>query len=70
MLHSYDIFIDAVKGPTDRNSNIEIMIWVEYTVNEPLADSYDANGEAVPWATNMNIGEKWWDVSCISIPVS
>jgi Glycosyl hydrolase family 12 len=60
---SYDIFIDEVKGPTDRNSNAEIMIWIGYCApNSPLADHYGADGKALPWATNIQLGGKSWDV--------
>jgi hypothetical protein len=38
------------------------MIWVGYRApNTPLSDHYDSNG-AVPWARNVNIGGKGWDV--------
>ncbi|KAJ6098160.1 hypothetical protein N7499_002534 [Penicillium canescens] len=58
----YDIFIDPSYAPTDRNSKYEVMIWVDYRApNSPLSDHYDSNG-AVPWARNVNIGGKEWDV--------
>jgi hypothetical protein len=39
------------------------MIWVAYRApNTPLSDHYDANGVAVPWARNVNLGGKAWDV--------
>ncbi|KAL5363149.1 concanavalin A-like lectin/glucanase domain-containing protein [Aspergillus floccosus] len=58
----YDIFIDPSYAPTDRNSQYEVMIWVGYQApNSPLSDNYDSNG-AVPWARNVNIGGKEWDV--------
>jgi hypothetical protein len=62
LLASYDIFIDPSYAPTDRNSKYEVMIWVGYRApNSPLSDHYDSNG-AVPWARNVNIGGKEWDV--------
>lgn len=39
------------------------MIWVGYRApNTPLSDHYDANGAAIPWARNVNLGGKAWDV--------
>ncbi|OKP06057.1 hypothetical protein PENSUB_6543 [Penicillium subrubescens] len=39
------------------------MIWVAYQLpNTPLSDHYDSKGVAVPWAQNVNLGGKAWDV--------
>lgn len=39
------------------------MIWVGHQApNSPLTDNYDSNGVPVPWATNVNLGGKGWDV--------
>ncbi|KAF4160324.1 hypothetical protein CNMCM6069_008674 [Aspergillus lentulus] len=58
----YDIFIDPTYAPTNRNGKYEVMIWVGHQApNSPLSDHYDSNG-AVPWARNVNIGGKPWDV--------
>jgi hypothetical protein len=39
------------------------MIWVAHQApNTPLSDHYDANGAAVPWARNVNLGGQAWDV--------
>lgn len=38
------------------------MIWVGHQApNTPLSDHYDSNG-AIPWARNVNLGGKAWDV--------
>ena len=60
---SYDIFIDPVYAPTDRNSINEVMIWFGYQApNAPLSDHYDANGHPVPVQTNVALGGRSWDV--------
>ncbi|KUL81350.1 hypothetical protein ZTR_09734 [Talaromyces verruculosus] len=57
--HGYD----ACYAPTDRNGKYEIMIWVAHQLpNTPLSDHYDAQGVAIPWAQNVNLGGKAWDV--------
>ena len=62
-VHSYDIFIDPVAAPTDRNSINEIMIWVGYKApNSPLSDNYGSDGKPVPWQTNVSLGGASWDV--------
>jgi hypothetical protein len=39
------------------------MIWVGYRApNTPLSDHYGSDGAAVPWARNVNLGGKAWDV--------
>jgi hypothetical protein len=61
--NSYDIFIDPSYAPTNRNGKYEIMIWVAHQLpNTPLSDHYDAKGVAIPWAQNVNLGGKAWDV--------
>ena len=53
---TYDIFIDPTYAPTTRNSLYEIMIWVGYRApNQPLSDSYNSSGQAVPYATNVSL---------------
>jgi hypothetical protein len=59
---TYDIFIDPSYAPTNRNSENEIMIWVGYRYNKPLSNHYDASGNAVPYATNVSLGGRSWDV--------
>ncbi|KUL81971.1 hypothetical protein ZTR_10711 [Talaromyces verruculosus] len=59
----YDIFIDPVYAPTDRNSINEVMIWFGYQApNAPLSDTYDASGHPVPVQTNVALGGRSWDV--------
>jgi hypothetical protein len=59
---TYDIFIDRTPGPTDRNSEIELMIWLNWSNTKPLANAYDANGNAIPTATNVSLGGRTWDI--------
>ncbi len=59
---TYDIFIDPTYAPTNRNSRNEIMIWVGYVNNQPLANKYNASGHAVPYQTNVKLGGRYWDV--------
>jgi hypothetical protein len=59
---TYDIFIDPTAAPTDRNSLNEIMIWVGYTSNQPLSNQWEASGKAVPYATNVSLGGRVWNV--------
>jgi hypothetical protein len=59
---TYDIFIDPAYAPTDRNSLYEVMIWLGYNGNKPLADQWDAAGNPVPYATNVSLGGRSWDV--------
>jgi hypothetical protein len=63
VVSSYDIFIDLVEAPTDRNSINEVIIWVGYREpNSPLSDRYDSDGKPVPWETNVSLGRRQWDV--------
>ncbi|KFZ18669.1 hypothetical protein V501_01086 [Pseudogymnoascus sp. VKM F-4519 (FW-2642)] len=65
----YDIFIDPVAAPTDRNSINEIMIWVGYQApNSPLSDKYGSDGKPVPWETNVSLGSGSWDVYLYTWP--
>lgn len=59
---TYDIFIDPTAGPTNRNSANEIMIWVGYKNNKPLSSTYDASGNPTPYASNVSLGGRAWDV--------
>lgn len=53
---TYDIFIDPTYAPTTRNSLYEIMIWVGYRApNQPISDSYNSSGVAVPYATGLSL---------------
>ncbi|MCC3764493.1 hypothetical protein K3N28_15625 [Glycomyces sp. TRM65418] len=59
---TYDIFIDPQAAPQGRNSLNEIMIWLSYSRNKPLSDNWDSAGNPVPWATNVGLGGRQWDV--------
>ncbi|HET9173001.1 MAG TPA: hypothetical protein VFN97_26475 [Actinospica sp.] len=60
---TYDIFIDPTYAPTNRNSLYEIMIWAGYHApNQPLSDSYNASGQAVPYATGVNLDGRTFNV--------
>jgi hypothetical protein len=58
---TYDIWDSAKK--------YETMLWMNYTGNsdgsgnvKPISSSYDANGRAVPVATNVSVGGHTWNV--------
>jgi hypothetical protein len=59
---TYDIFIDPIPEPTDRNSKTELMIWLNWSNTQPLSNAYDANGNAIPTATNVSLGGRSWDI--------
>ncbi|MDX6392918.1 MAG: hypothetical protein QOJ73_3981 [Streptosporangiaceae bacterium] len=65
---TYDIFIDPTAAPTNRNSIDEIMIWVGYRYNQPLSNSYNSAGEAVPYATNVSLGGNSYNVYLYNWP--
>jgi hypothetical protein len=65
---TYDIFIDPSYAPTNRNSKNEIMIWVGYKNNQPLSNNYNASGKAVPYASNVSLGGRAWDVYLYNWP--
>ncbi|MFG2802409.1 GH12 family glycosyl hydrolase domain-containing protein [Streptomyces pseudovenezuelae] len=59
---TYDIFIDPTPAPTDRNSHNELMIWLNWSNTQPLANAYDASGNAIPAATNVSLGGRTWNI--------
>lgn len=59
---TYDIFIDPYPEPNNRNSKTELMIWLNWSNTQPLADRYDGNGNAVPTVTNVSLGGRSWDI--------
>jgi hypothetical protein len=65
---TYDIFIDPSYAPTNRNSINEIMIWVGYRGNKPLSNNWDAAGNPVPYATNISLGGRSWNVYLYNWP--
>jgi hypothetical protein len=65
---TYDIFIDPTAAPTNRNSQNELMIWLNWSNAQPLSDCYDASGSAVPTRTNASLGGRTWDIYTYSWP--
>jgi hypothetical protein len=51
---AYDIWLNG--------SSYEVMIWNKWNGNQPIANSYDANGNAVPQYKNQSIGGATWNV--------
>ena len=65
---TYDIFIDPTAAPANRNSQNELMIWLNWSNAQPLSDRYDASGSAVPTRTNVSLGGRTWDIYTYSWP--
>lgn len=58
----YDIWFDASSNPTGRNATYEMMIWLQWKNTQPIAGSYNAQGQAVPYAKNVSLGGYTWNV--------
>jgi hypothetical protein len=58
----YDIWFDASPNPSNRNSAHELMLWLQWNHTQPIAASYDASGNAVPYARNVSLGGYTWNV--------
>jgi hypothetical protein len=51
-----DDFVQATNPPNSGIQGWEIMVWSYYQGTQPIASSYNAQGVANPWKTNVNIG--------------
>ena len=51
---AYDIWLNG--------SSYEVMIWESWNATQPIASSYDANGNAIPQYYNQSIGGSSWNV--------
>ena len=59
---AYDIWFDPSANPGNRASKYELMIWLQWNGTKPLADKYNASGAAVPFASNVSLSGKTWNV--------
>jgi len=58
----YDAFVQHTNPPNTNIQGWEIMIWSFYQNTQPIAASYNAQGQAIPWMTNVSIGGRTWNV--------
>jgi len=58
----YDAFVQHTNPPNTSIQGWEIMIWSYYQNTQPIAASYNAQGQAIPWKTNVSIGGRTWNV--------
>jgi hypothetical protein len=49
-------------NPGNRAARYELMVWLNWTGTKPIAQSYDASGNAIPFARNVNIGGRTYNV--------
>lgn len=59
---AYDIWWDASPTPGNRAATYEMMVWLNWTGTNPIAQTYDASGNAVPFARNVSLGGRTFDV--------
>jgi hypothetical protein len=59
---AYDIWFDAASNPGNRASTYELMVWLNWTGTQPIATSYDASGNAIPFASNVSVGGRTFNV--------
>ena len=59
---AYDIWFDPSANPGNRAATYELMIWLQWSNTKPIANSYDASGNAIPFATNVPLAGKNWNV--------
>ena len=59
---AYDIWFDPSQYPGNRASKYELMVWLNWTGTKPISKSYDASGNAIPFAKNVSAGGRTFDV--------
>jgi hypothetical protein len=59
---AYDIWFDPSSNPGNRAAKYELMIWLQWANTKPIAQNYDANGNAIPFASNVSLAGKTWNV--------
>jgi xyloglucan-specific endo-beta-1,4-glucanase len=58
-----DVAYDLFTSYTPHGSNVnEIMVWVANYNSGPIAEAYDASGNAIKTASNINIDGLQWDL--------
>lgn len=59
---AYDIWFDPSAYPGNRANKYELMIWLRWSNTKPIAQNYDASGNAIPYASNVSLSGKTWNV--------
>ncbi len=59
---AYDIWFDPSANPGNRAATYELMIWLQWQNTKPIAQTYDASGNAVPFASNISLSGRTWNV--------
>lgn len=59
---AYDIWFDNSSNPGNRAAQYELMVWLNWRNQEPIAQSYDSQGRAIPFASNVNVGGRVFNV--------
>ena len=59
---TYDIWFDPTPNPNNRNSAHELMLWLQWAGTQPIAASHNAQGQAIPTASNVSLGGYTWNV--------
>lgn len=59
---AYDIWFDPAAYPGNRQARYELMIWLQWKNTKPLTERYDASGNAIPFARNVSVGGKTWNI--------
>lgn len=59
---AYDIWFDNSSNPGNRAAQYELMLWLQYRNQQPIAENYDGNGNAIPFASNVSLGGRTWNV--------
>ncbi|MFD1470794.1 lipoprotein [Hymenobacter caeli] len=59
---AYDIWFDPSANPGNRAATYELMIWLTWQNTNPIAAAYDASGNAVPYAANVSLSGKTWNI--------
>ena len=52
---AYDIWFHPTRDPGNAAARYELMIWLNWNNQKPIAGSYDASGNAIPFARNVTI---------------
>lgn len=59
---AYDIWFHPTSNPGNAAAQYELMLWLNWKNQEPIAANYDANGNAIPYASNVSLGGRTWNV--------
>ncbi|HEX8350269.1 MAG TPA: hypothetical protein VF598_09930 [Hymenobacter sp.] len=59
---AYDIWFDPSANPGNRAATYELMIWLQWSNTKPIAGSYDASGTAIPFARNVSLSGRTWNI--------